>query len=117
MGNYLFERSTDEGAGSEAGNELSADVERALREFDWVENFTLQPDDGDGSVVVADVHFDPDWPDTALPELVAEVFQRFGLRTIDNPASIAGKVSAADPLRAGTVVNDDAGIDLFVFDD
>jgi hypothetical protein len=117
MGNYLFERSSNEGAGAEAGSSLSADVDRALREFDWVEEFSLQPDDGDGSVVVADVHFDPDWPDTALPELVAEVFQRYGLRTIENPATAGSKVHAADPLRAGTAVSDDAGLDLFVFDD
>ena len=116
MGNYLFERNTDDGAGGESGSSLPDDVSRALREFDWVDEFALKADDGDGSVVVADVHFDPDWPDTANPDLVAEVFQRFGLRLIENPASPGGKVSAADPLRVGATAGDDA-LDLLIFDD
>jgi hypothetical protein len=116
MGNYLFERSSTEGAGDDAGSSLEDDVSGALRELDWVENFTLQSDDGDGSVVVADVHFDPDWPDTANPEYLAEVFERFGVRIIPTPSPVVGKVIAADPLRVGTVTNDDA-ITLFVLDD
>ena len=112
MGSYIFERSTDVG-GSVSG--LAADVERALGELDWIENFSLQADDGDGAVVVADVHFDPDWPDTANPDLVAETLQRYGLRIIENHKD-AGRVSATDPLRASASV-DDGGIDLFVFDE
>lgn len=116
MGHYLFERDSEGGAGHEAGDSLPQDVERALREFDWVDEFHLQADDGDGSVVIADVRFDPDWPDTANPELVADTFHRFGLRTIAEPGAPVGKVSAADPLRASAVVGDDA-LDLFVFDE
>ena len=117
MGNYLFERSNAEGAGSEAGESLEMDVGRALAELDWIEQVNLHTDDGDGSVVVADVHFDPDWPDTANPEQVAEVFQRFAVRIIPGPeAAGGGKVSAADPLRVGAVTTDDA-LDLFVFDE
>jgi hypothetical protein len=109
MGSYIFERSTDVG-GSVSG--LAADVERALGELDWVENFTLRADDGDGAVVVADVHFDPDWPDQANPELVAETLQRYGLRIIEDHKD----AFAADPLRASADVGDDA-IDLIVFDE
>jgi hypothetical protein len=112
MGSYIFERSAADG-GSVSG--LIADVERALGELDWVENFSVQADDGDGSVVVADVHFDPDWPDTANPDLVAETLQRYGLRIIENHHD-AGRVTAADPLRASAEVGDDA-IDLFAFDE
>jgi hypothetical protein len=116
MGNYLFERNTDDGAGDEAGSSLSDDVSRALNEFDWIDQFAVKADDGDGSVVVAEVHFDPDWPDTANPDLVAEVLHRFGLRLIDNPAQPGGKVSAADPLRVGATAGDDA-LDLVICDD
>ena len=116
MGSYLFERNIDDGAGQEAGDSLAADVERALGELDWVEQFSVKVGDGDGSVVVADVLFDPDWPDTALPDLVADVFHRFGLRTIEQPGAPGGKVSAADPLRAGATAGDDA-LDLMIFDD
>ena len=112
MGSYIFERSVPDG-GSISG--LVADVQRALGELDWVENFAIQADDGDGSVVVADVHFDPDWPDTANPELVAETLQRYGLQIVENHKE-AGRVTAADPLRAASAVSDDA-IDLFVFDE
>jgi hypothetical protein len=116
MGNYLFERNTEDGAGGEAGDSLPDDVERALAELDWVEQVALHADDGDGSVVVADVHFDPDWPDTANPDLVAEVLHRYGLRIIENPALKGVKVTAADPLRVGVAAGDD-GLDLFVFDE
>ncbi|MEO8160035.1 MAG: hypothetical protein ABI588_01345 [Arenimonas sp.] len=116
MGNYLFERNTEDGAGSESGSSLPDDVKSALGEFDWVDQFALKADDGDGSVVVVDVHFDPDWPDTANPDLVADVFHRFGLRLIDNPTSPGGKVSAADPLSVGASAGDDA-LDLVIFDE
>jgi hypothetical protein len=113
MGSYIFERSGE--AGRETGPALVADVERALGELDWVENFSVHADDGDGSVVLADVHFDPDWPDTANADLVAEVFLRHGVRTLDRGAA-GGKVSATDPLHASAEV-DDGGIDIFVFDE
>jgi len=113
MGSYIFERNSDGGGGSVSA--LIADVERALGELDWVENFTVQSDDGDGSVVVADVHFDPDWPDTANPDLVAETLLRYDLRIIDSHKD-AGRVVAADPLRASSDVSDDA-LDLFVLDE
>ncbi len=120
MGTYLFERFTSEGAGSEASACLEDDVAKALREIDWVENFSIHADNGDESVVTADVIFDEQWPDvrTSNPDQVAEVFHRLGMRTIDNPALSSGKVSTDDPLRAGTVLSDDAvSLDLFVFDE
>jgi hypothetical protein len=112
MGSYIFERAQEDLGG---GASLAADVERALGEFDWVDGFTLRLDDGDGSVVLADVRFDPDWPDTANPDLVAETLARYGLHIVDNHKA-EGRVSAADPLRASSSV-DDGGIDLFVFDE
>jgi hypothetical protein len=115
MGSYIFERNAD-WEGQASSSALAADVERALGELDWVEDFTLRADDGDGAVVVAVVHFDPDWPDTANPDLVAETLARFGLHIIEDAASAAGRVSAADPLRASSSV-DDGGLDLFVFDE
>ena len=113
MGSYIFERNSPNS--EESISALMADVERALGELDWVENFKLQAGDGDGGVVLADVHFDPDWPDTANPDLVAETLQRYGLQIIDNHKD-AGRVVAADPLRASAEVDDDA-INLFVFDE
>jgi hypothetical protein len=113
MGSYIFERSGEDA--NSTGPALVADVERALGELDWVEDFSVRADDGDGGVVLADVHFDPDWPDTANADLVAEVFQRYGIRTLDRGAA-GGKVSATDPLHASAEV-DDGGIDLFVFDE
>ena len=115
MGSYIFER-TGEGDGQEGGNSLAADVELALAELDWVDSVVVRSDDGDGSVAIADVHFDPDWPDTANPDLVAEVFARYGVHIIADPKAGAERVSAADPLRASASV-DDGGIDLFVFDE
>ena len=112
MGSYLFERSVADGG---SASSLIADVERALGELDWVENFNVRGDDGDGSVAIADVHFDPDWPDTANPDLVAETLLRYGLQIIADHKD-AGRVTAADPLRASAVVGDDA-VDLFVFDE
>ena len=114
MGSYIFERSGD-WEGQDSSSALAADVERALGDLDWVENFTVRAGDGDGGVVLADVHFDPDWPDTANPDLVAETLARYGLHIIDSSAD-AGRVSAADPLRASNSV-DDGGLDLFVFDE
>lgn len=116
MGNYLFERSDAEGTGSEASESLEADVGHALDELAWVEEYFTRADDGDGAVVVADVRFDPDWPDTANPDRVADVFHRFGVRTLPHADAAAGKVSAADPLRAAAVTSDGA-LDLIVFDD
>jgi len=112
MGSYIFERTQQDLGG---GASLAADVERALGELDWVENFTLRVDDGDGSVVLADVHFDPDWPDQANPDLVAETLERYGLHIVEDHKA-EGKVSAADPLRASSSV-DEGGFDLFVFDE
>ena len=113
MGSYVFER-VGEWDGPVSGSALAADVERALGELDWVEDFSVQADEDDGSAVVAVVHFDPDWPDTANPDLVAETLTRFGLQIIADPHAAAG-VSATDPLRASASVDD--GLDLFVFDE
>jgi hypothetical protein len=110
MGSYIFERSVER-EGQEADPSLAADVELALAELDWVDSVSVRAGDG---VAVADVHFDPDWPDQANPDLVAEVFARYGLQVVADQKS-AGKVSAADPLRASESVGD--GIDLFVFDE
>jgi hypothetical protein len=116
MGSYRFERIGQDDPGA-AGNALRADVEQALLELDWVEEVHLRGDTGDGSVT-ADVHFDPDWPDRANPDVVAEVFQRFNLHVVDDPSAAAsGKVMAADPLRASASVGDDGGLDLFVFNE
>ena len=115
MGTYLFERLDKEGAAGEGSNALRADVDSALRELDWVEDLQLRDADQPGRVY-ADVHFDPDWPDTANPDIVAEVFQRYGLQVVGEAAAAAGKVMAADPLRASASVGED-GIDLFVFDE
>jgi len=110
MGSYIFERVE----GQEADKSLAADVELALAELDWVDSASVRSDDGDGNVAIADVHFDPDWPDTANPDLVAEVFARYNIHIIEDHRN-AGRVSAADPLRASASVDD--GIDLFVFDE
>ena len=109
MGSYIFERSERDGEAADPS--LAADVELALAELDWVDNVSVRAGDG---VAIADVHFDPDWPDTANPDLVAEVFARYGLHIVDDHKA-AGRVSAADPLRASASVDD--GVDLFVFDE
>jgi hypothetical protein len=114
MGTYLFERADPEVGAEEGRNALRADIESALRELDWVEDLQLRDGDQAGRVY-ADVHFDPDWPDTANPDIVAEVFQRYGLQVVEQSAQ-AGKVMAADPLRASASV-EDGGLDLFVFDE
>jgi hypothetical protein len=113
MGSYIFERSGEDA--NSTGPALGRRRGARLGELDWVEEFSVRADDGDGGVVLADVHFDPDWPDTANADLVAEVFQRYGIRTLDRGAA-GGKVSATDPLHASAEV-DDGGIDLFVFDE
>jgi hypothetical protein len=100
MGSYIFERSTGRG-GSVSG--LIADVERALGELDWVENFTRAADDGDGSVVLADVHFDPDWPDTANPTWSPKPCSATACASSTDHKD-AGRVVAADPLRASSDV-------------
>ena len=114
MGSYLFERANPEASAEEGRNALRADIDSALRELDWVEDLQLRDGDQPGRVF-ADVQFDPDWPDTANPDIVAEVFQRYGLHVVEQPAQ-AGKVMAADPLRASASV-EDGGLDLFVFDE
>lgn len=114
MGSYLFERA-EQGI-EEGSNALRADVDSALRELDWVEDLSLRDADGQPGRVYADVVFDPDWPDRANPDVVAEVFQRFGVRVIEDASAPGGKVMAADPLRASATV-DDGGMDLFVFDE
>jgi hypothetical protein len=111
MGSYIFERN-GERDGQEAGN-LAADVELALAELAWVDSVSVRS--GDGVSAVADVHFDPDWPDQANADLAAEVFARYGIHIVDANKN-AGKVSATDPLHASASV-DDGGIDLFVFDE
>ena len=116
MGSYLFGRA-DEGLDGEGSNALRADVDSALRELGWVEDLSLR-DAGEPGRVYAEVIFDPDWPDMANPDVVAEVFQRFGLRVIEENSAATGKakVVAADPLRASASI-DDGGVDLFVFDE
>ena len=113
MGSYIFERS-GERDDQEADHSLAADVELALGELDWVDSVVVRS--GDGGIALADVHFDPDWPDTANPDLVAEVFARYGLHIVGDGSAGAGRVSATDPLSASASV-DDGGIDLFVFDE
>ena len=119
MGTYLFERVTSDGAGQDAGASLREDVAKALGEIDWVDTFSIHADEGDDSVVAADVIFDEQWPDvrTSNPDQVSEVFHRLGLRTLANPTLSAGKVSTDDPLRAEPVTDDAASLDLFVFDE
>lgn len=120
MGTYLFERSTTDGAGREAGQSLQDDVVRALREIDWVENFALHANGSDDEVVGADVIFDEQWPDirTSNPDQVSEVFHRFGLRTIANQALSSQQLSADDPLSAEPLGDGDvAALDLFEFDE
>lgn len=115
MGSYIFERNGQWEGQEASSSSLAADVERALGELDWVEDWTLRAGDGDGDVVLADVRFDPDWPDTANPDLVAETLARYSLHIIED-SKAAGRVVAADPLRASESVDED-GIDLFVFDE
>lgn len=118
MGNYLFERCTEDGAGRDASGSLREDVAAALGEIDWVENFALRADGDDEGVVGADVTFDEQWPDvrTSNPDQVTEVFHRLGLRTIANPAVSTGRVSADDPLGTSSIGDGDA-LGLFEFDE
>ena len=53
MGNYIFERSSD-WDGQSSSSALAADVERALAELDWVENYTVRADDGGVWVISAE---------------------------------------------------------------
>jgi hypothetical protein len=110
MGMYRFERQLGSGAGRDASACLEDDVGRALQEIDWVEDFSIQADASDETQVCADLRFEVDWPDAraANPDLVAAVFRRFGLRTLPNPAVIAGRTVAADPLSADADNADDA---------
>jgi hypothetical protein len=118
MGTYLFERCTTDGAGRDAGSSLHDDVATALKEIDWVENFSIHAADGDDSVVGADVIFDEQWPDikTSNPDQVSEVFHRLGLRTIANQALASRQLSADDPLSAeSSGAIDLEATDLFEF--
>lgn len=122
MGTYLFERSTTDGAGREAGQSLQDDVVTALREIDWVENFALHANGDNDEVVGADVMFDEQWPDirTSNPDQVSEVFHRLGLRTIANKALSSKQLSADDPLSAEPLADGDgdvAALNLFEFDE
>ncbi|KFN43657.1 hypothetical protein [Arenimonas oryziterrae] len=118
MGSYRFERDTDQGAGENAGDSLEDDVARALGEIDWVERFAIHANEANDLQVVADVIFDEDWPDhcAANPGHVAQVFRRYGLRTIGDSAN--SKIVANDPLSADPATGDDAeGLDLFLMED
>ena len=114
MGTYTFQRCNDTSASPEAGDSLQADVIKALREIDWVENFTVRAD-GSDELVGVDVVFDEQWPDirTANPDQVSEVFDRLGLRTVANSSLSNGKLSADDPLSVGEASGGDFGLDLF----
>jgi hypothetical protein len=121
MGRYLFERYTDDGAAPDAGPSLHDDVAKALKEIDWVDQFTLQDADGDDDVIAADISFDEEWPDirTSNPDQVALVFHRFGLRTISSPAQSGNPGSTDDPLSLseGVDLEDDGeGLEMFSFD-
>jgi hypothetical protein len=120
MGMYRFERQLGSGAGRDAGPSLEDDVSRALQEIDWVEEFSIQADASDENLVCADLRFEADWPDarSANPDLVAAVFRRFGLRSLPNPAVIAGRTVAADPLSADADDEDDeAEIGTFLLEE
>lgn len=109
MGTYLFERSTEAGAGRDAGASLFADVSQALREIDWVESFNLRADGREDGLVAIDVVFDEQWPDirTSNPDQAGEVFHRLGLRTIADPSRSRDKVSADDPLGVAEPMDED----------
>lgn len=120
MGSYRFERHPDQDAGRDAGASLEDDVSRALQEIDWVEDFCIQADASNESLVSADVQFEADWPDAraANPDQVAAVFRRYRLRTLGNPASASGRAVAADPLSADAEDEDDADeIGTFLLED
>lgn len=122
MGTYLFERHTGDGAGRDATASLPADVASALRQVDWVEDFTLRKEEVDDGLVVVDVVFDEDWPDlrASYPDQVASLFSRYGLRLLANPL-LTGRASESDdplaPIAAPASAADDTAIDLFQFDD
>ena len=117
MGTYLFERHTEDGAGRESSASLSNDIALALRQIDWVDHFTVYPEDGE-EIVRADIVFDEEWPDlrASEPGFVATVFHRLGLRTIPNPA--LAHTQADDPLGTSHRSDDDPeSMDLFLFEE
>lgn len=122
MGNYRFERDTQDGAGRDAGDSLEADVERALAQIDWVDHFTINAESSSDAVVSVDVMFDEDWPDlrSGDPSLISTVFHRLGLRTIARANGSGLQAATTDPLSADAeaIIDDDAeGLDLFQFED
>lgn len=123
MGNYRFERDSDDDASPGELVSLEDDVERALGEIDWVERFTVLADQSDETLVSVDITFDEDWPDLSAssPGLVAGVFQRHHLRLLPRPQGTGLQGSAADPLSTDAsvdILDEDAeGLDLFQFED
>ena len=109
MGIYLFERSTEAGAGRDAGASLWGDISLALREIDWVDSFSLRADGREDGLLAVDILFESEWPDirTGNPDQVGEVFHRLGLRTIANPTQSRDQVSADDPLGVAGPVDED----------
>lgn len=119
MGTYLFERTSETGAGRDASESLPADIANALQQIDWVDHFTLHAD-GDEDVVRVDVIFDEEWPDlrASEPGYVATVFHRLGLRTIPKPTASNSLAVVDDPLSAAPSIDDDPeSMDLFLFED
>jgi len=123
MGNYRFERDSDEDSSLVPLVSLEDDVERALGEIDWVERFTVLADQSDETLVSVDIVFDEDWPDLSIssPGLVAGVFQRHHLRVLPRPQGSGLQGSTADPLSidgAVDLLDEDAeGLDMFQFED
>lgn len=119
MGTYLFERSSEAGAGRDATASLPDDIANALKQIDWVDHFTLHAG-GDEDVVRVDVAFDEEWPDlrASEPGYVATVFHRLGLRTIPKPTQSKSLAVADDPLSATPSSDDDPeSMDLFLFEE
>lgn len=119
MGTYLFERSSEDGAGRDASASLPDDIASALQQIDWVDHFTLHTG-GDEDVVRVDVIFDEEWPDlrASEPGYVSTVFHRLSLRTIPNPALSMANTLADDPLSASPTSDDDPeSMDLFLFEE
>jgi len=123
MGNYRFERNSDDDASPGDLVSLEDDVERALGEIDWVERFTVLADQSDETLVSVDITFDEDWPDlsSGSPGLVAGVFHRHHLRVLPRPQGSGLQGSAADPLSTDAaldILDEDAeGLDLFQFEE
>lgn len=118
MGTYTFQRYNDASVSPDASDSLQADVVKALREIDWVEDFAIHAD-GSNETVSVDIVFDEQWPDirTSNPNQVSEVFDRLGLRTVANPSLSNGKLSADDPLSVQDACGEELGIDLFELGD